>query len=99
MTTARNAAEALEQMESVGGGGASAYNVAQWAGILRAALARQAEPVAVLQRGLEEERTTISALLEVAEQAVDTSRCSVGILRAMNAARVFLAAAPGKEKP
>jgi hypothetical protein len=33
----------------------------------------------------------INDLLEVAEQAVDTRQCSIGILRAMNGARAYLA--------
>lgn len=36
-------------------------------------------------------RTALDALLEVAEQSVDTRRCSTGILRAMNDARRLLA--------
>lgn len=45
-----------------------------------------------------EMRSSLEALLEVAEQSVDTRRCSTGILRAMNDARRLLATAPKSER-
>ncbi|MCC6475145.1 MAG: hypothetical protein IT514_15540 [Burkholderiales bacterium] len=38
-------------------------------------------------RELSAMRGALDALLEIAEQVVDTRRCSVGVLRAMNEAR------------
>ena len=40
---------------------------------------------------LREMRDALDALLEIVEQSVDTRTCSIGILRAMNTARKYLA--------
>lgn len=43
-------------------------------------------------------REALDALLEVAEQSVDTRQCSLGILRAMNQARAAIDAARAEDQ-
>ena len=57
----------------------------------------RAERDAAIRR-VEALREAVDALLEVAEQSVDTRQCSLGILRAMNQARAAIDAARAGEE-